>query len=104
MGPGFRLRLDGLLFPLRNLLSPGELSGERSSEDRMARELKIGDRVAWRSSGGGSVGRIERELTAPAKIKGHAVAASEDNPEYLVRSEKSGTIAAHKPSELRRMK
>jgi Hypervirulence associated proteins TUDOR domain len=43
-------------------------------------------------------------LTWPGKIKGHEVAASEDNPEYLVRSEKSGKIAAHKPSALRRVK
>jgi hypothetical protein len=67
----------------------------------MAKQLKTGDRVAWQSSGGG---RVERKLTAPTKIKGHEVAAAHDNPEYLVRSEKSGKIAAHKPSALRRVK
>jgi hypothetical protein len=67
----------------------------------MANSLKTGDRVAWQSSG---VGRVERKLTSPGKIKGHGVAASEDNPEFLVRSEKSGKIAAHKPSALRRVK
>lgn len=70
----------------------------------MARLLKTGDRVAWRSSGGGSVGRIEGKLTSPGKIEGHEVAASRDNPEYLVRSEKSGKVAAHRPSALRRVK
>jgi hypothetical protein len=70
----------------------------------MARALKIGDRVAWRSSGGGSVGRVERKLTSPGKIKGHEVAASQDNPEFLVRSDKSGKVTAHKPSALRRVK
>ena len=70
----------------------------------MARVLKTGDKVAWQSSGGGSVGRVERKLTSPGKIKGHEVAASEDNAEYLVRSEKSGKIAAHKPGSLRRVK
>jgi hypothetical protein len=69
----------------------------------MAKPLKPGDKVAWRSSGGGSVGRVERKLTSPAKIKGHEVAASEDNPEYLVRSEKSGKVAAHKPDALRKV-
>ncbi len=69
----------------------------------MSGPLKTGDRVAWRSSGGGSVGRVERRLTSPGKIKGHEVAASEDNPEFLVRSEKSGKIAAHKPSALRKV-
>jgi hypothetical protein len=66
--------------------------------------LETGDRVAWRSSGGGSVGRVERELKSPSRIKGHQVAASEDNPECLVRSEKSGKVAAHKRSALRRVK
>jgi hypothetical protein len=70
----------------------------------MARQLKTGDKVVWRSSGGGSVGRVERKLTSPGKIKGHEIAASEDNPEFLVRSEKSGKVAAHKPSALRRVK
>jgi hypothetical protein len=79
----------------------GELGRGLSSEDGMARALKAVDRVAWQSSGGGSV---EQKLTSPSKIKGHEVAASEDNLEYLVRSEKWGKIAAHKPSALRRVK
>jgi hypothetical protein len=85
-------------------MTSGELSGELSSEDSMAKTLKTGDRVAWQSSGGGSVGRVEQKLTSAAKIKGHEVAASENNPEFLVRSEKSGKVAAHKPSALRRVK
>lgn len=70
----------------------------------MANKLETGDRVAWRSSGGGSVGRVEQKLTSSGKIKGHEVAASEDNPEFLVRPDKSGKVAAHKPSALRRVK
>jgi len=34
--------------------------------------------------------------------KGHHVAASPDNPEYLVRSGKSGDLAAHKPGALKK--
>jgi hypothetical protein len=69
----------------------------------MAKSLKVGDKVAWQSSGG-SIGRVERKLTSPAKIKGHEIAASENNPEFLVRSEKSGKVAAHKPAALKRVK
>jgi hypothetical protein len=54
----------------------------------MVRALKAGERVAWSLSGSGSVGPFERKVTAPARIKGHEVAAAHDNPEYLVRSEK----------------
>jgi DUF2945 family protein len=85
-------------------MASDEFGRELSSEDSMAKELKTGDKVAWQSSGGGSVGRVERKLTSPGAIKGHEVAASEGNPEFLVRSDKSGKIAAHKPSALRRVK
>jgi Hypervirulence associated proteins TUDOR domain len=85
-------------------MASGELGRELSSENIMANQLKTGDRVAWQSSGGGSAGRVERKLTSPGKIKGHEVAASPDNPEFLVRSDKSGKVAAHKPSALRRVK
>ena len=46
---------------------------------------------------------MERKLTSPGKIKSHEIAASENNPEFLVRSDKSGKVAAHKPSALRRV-
>jgi hypothetical protein len=79
------------------------LSLNFAQEDPMAKPLNSGDRVAWRSSGGGRVSRVERQLTSSAKIKGDEVAAAHDNPEFLVRSEKSGKVAAHKPSALRRV-
>ena len=85
---------------LCNLLALCELSGMLGSEDSMARQVETGDKVAWRWSGGG----VERNLTSQGKIKSHEVAASEDNPEFLVRSEKSGRAAAHKPAALRRVK
>lgn len=66
----------------------------------MARDLKKGDKVAWDSSGGHSVGKVVKKVTSPTKIKGHKVATSKDNPEYIVESDKSGKIAAHKPGSL----
>lgn len=65
-------------------------------------ELKKGERVSWNTSQGRTVGKVKRKLTAPTTIKGHKVAASNENPEYLVQSEKSGDVAAHKPSALRK--
>ena len=67
-------------------------------------QLKTGEKVEWDSSGGKAVGRVERKLTSTTRIKGHVAKASKDNPEYLVRSEKSGKTAAHKPGELRKRK
>jgi Hypervirulence associated proteins TUDOR domain len=66
------------------------------------KSFREGDKVAWESSGGHSVGTIEKKLTSPINIKGHKVAASKDNPEYLVKSDKSGGKAAHKPSALKK--
>jgi Hypervirulence associated proteins TUDOR domain len=68
----------------------------------MAKELKAGDKVGWDSSGGHSVGKVVKKQTTPTQIKGHKVAASKDNPQYIVKSDKSGKEAAHKPSELKK--
>jgi hypothetical protein len=64
------------------------------------KSVKVGDKVAWDSAGGHSTGKVVRKLTKPMTIKGHKVAASPDNPEYLVESDKSGGKAAHKASAL----
>lgn len=67
-------------------------------------DLKKGDKVEWDSSGGHSVGKVVKKITAPTQIKGHKVAASKDNPEYIVKSDKSGGEAAHKPEALKKTK
>ena len=64
--------------------------------------FKAGDTVKWDYSQGTTTGKVVRKLTRPTKIKTHKVAASPDNPEYLVESGKTGARAAHRPSELRK--
>ena len=64
--------------------------------------FKAGDTVKWDHSQGTTTGKVVRKLTRPMSIKNHKVAASAENPEYLVESEKTGAEAAHKPSELRK--
>jgi hypothetical protein len=66
------------------------------------KSFKAGDKVKWDHSQGTTEGKVVRKLTRPTKIKSHKVAASKDNPEYLVKSAKTGAEAAHKPSELRK--
>ena len=69
----------------------------------MAEEsLKKGDKVTWDASQGEVAGTVEKKLTAPMKIKSHKVKASPENPEYLVKSDKTGAEAAHKPEELKK--
>jgi hypothetical protein len=65
----------------------------------MPKELKSGDRVSWSSHGGKAHGKVVKKLTKPMEIKGHHVAASPDNPEYLVETNE-GKQAAHKAEAL----
>jgi len=69
----------------------------------MADGWKAGDKVRWNTSQGETHGVVVRRLTSPTDIKGHHVAASADNPQYLVRSDKSGEEAAHRPDALKRL-
>ena len=66
-------------------------------------EFKKGDRVEWDSHGGTAVGTVERKITSDTEEAGRTVRASEDEPQYLVKSEKSGGTAVHKPDALRRV-
>jgi hypothetical protein len=69
----------------------------------MAKHLRKGTHVRWNTRNGPTEGRVERRLTSPTTIKGHRVAASPDEPQYLVESDRTGAEAAHKPDALRRV-
>lgn len=69
----------------------------------MAEDFKKGDKVEWETPQGKTVGTVVEKLTTPTEIKGHHVAASEENPEYLVESDKTGAQAAHKPDALKKV-
>jgi hypothetical protein len=64
--------------------------------------LHVGDKVEWISSGGRAVGRVEKKITRTTRVAGHVAKATEENPEYQVRSEKSGKRAIHKATALKR--
>ncbi len=70
----------------------------------MAQEknLKKGDKVEWSSHGGKAEGKVEKKLTEDTKIKGQKIRASKEDPRYMVKSEKSGGKAAHKPGALKK--
>jgi hypothetical protein len=68
----------------------------------MTTSFRKGDKVEWDSHGGTAVGVVERKITSRTEAGGRTVDASEDEPQYLVRSEKSGGTAVHKPSALRK--
>ena len=67
----------------------------------MAKALKTGDAVSWKSHGGTAHGKVVKKVTSATHIKDHKVAASKDNPEFIVETDE-GKRAAHKAGALRR--
>lgn len=65
------------------------------------RKVGVGDRVSWRSHGGQAIGRVTRRITGRTRAGGRMVAASPEEPQYEVRSEKSGGRAVHKAEALK---
>jgi Hypervirulence associated proteins TUDOR domain len=50
------------------------------------------------------VGTVERKITSETSAGGRTVKASKEEPQYLVRSEKSGGTAVHRPEALRKIR
>lgn len=65
-------------------------------------EFKKGDKVTWNSHGSTAEGTVERKITEDTEAGGRTVRASKDDPQYLVRSDKSGGTAVHRPSALKK--
>ena len=66
----------------------------------MSDELSKGDHVTWESHGQEVEGTVTREITTETEAGGRKVKASEDEPQYEVRSDKTGKTAVHKPGAL----
>ncbi|WP_367129692.1 DUF2945 domain-containing protein [Saccharothrix sp. HUAS TT1] len=67
----------------------------------MGEEFRKGDEVEWSSHGSTTHGEVVEEITEDVEAAGRKVRASEEDPQYRVRSAKSGRDAVHKPSALR---
>jgi len=68
----------------------------------MVEKFKIGDRVTWNSEAGRVSGTIIKVHTRNVDFKGYTHHASEDDPQYEIKSSKTEHIAMHKGSALRR--
>ncbi len=64
-------------------------------------KFRKGDEVEWKSHGTTVHGTVEGEITSDTKAAGRTVRASKDQPQYRVRSSKTGADAVHKPDALR---
>ena len=68
------------------------------------KQFKVGDHVSWNSEAGRVRGTITRVVTSEIEFKGYTVHASEDEPQYEIRSDKTDHIAMHKGSALTKLR
>jgi hypothetical protein len=65
------------------------------------KSLHKGDKVTWSSHGNEVHGTVEEKITKRTEAAGRTVDASEDDPQYKVRSDKTGRDAVHEPGALK---
>jgi hypothetical protein len=70
----------------------------------MMREFKVGDHVEWNSEAGRVQGRILKKVTSEIEFKGYTVRASLEQPQYLIKSDKTDHLAMHKGSALKKLR
>ena len=66
------------------------------------KKLSKGDQVEWSTHGTTTEGKVKKKITSETEAGGRTVKASEDEPQYLVESDKSGRDAVHKPDALKK--
>lgn len=69
----------------------------------MEQDFKIGDYVSWNSEAGQVFGTIIKVHTSDFLYKGYKRHATEEVPQYEIKSDKTNHIAAHKGSALTRV-
>lgn len=67
---------------------------------KMKTKFKIGDKLSWNSEAGRVSGTVIRVHTKDFNYKGYTHHATEDDPQYEIKSSKTDHIAAHKGSAL----
>ncbi len=70
----------------------------------MTKDLSKGDRVSWSTPQGRTQGKVVEKRVKDFQHDGQHFTASDDEPAYIVESEKSGSKAAHKGSALSKLK
>jgi DUF2945 family protein len=69
----------------------------------MKRQFKVGDHVSWNSEAGRVRGTIKKKITSPMQFKSYVVHASREEPQYLIKSDKTDHLAMHKGTALKKI-
>ena len=67
----------------------------------MKKNLKVGDHVEWNSEAGRVRGTIKKKVTSAIRFKTYTARASKEDPQYLIKSDKTDDLAMHKGAALR---
>jgi hypothetical protein len=88
--------------PADERLSPGvdHFPGPTSGRKALASKFSVGDHVRWNSEAGHVEGRITKVHTADVEYKGHVHRCTADEPQYEIKSDKTGHVAMHKGEAL----
>ena len=70
----------------------------------MKHEFKVGDHVEWNSEAGYVRGRIKKKVASAMKFETYTVRASEEEPQYLIKSDKTDHLAMHKGAALKKLR
>ena len=66
--------------------------------------MDIGDHVSWKTSQGPTEGKIVDRKTKDFQLDKQHFKASDDEPKFIVESDKTGARAAHAESALKKIK
>ncbi len=69
----------------------------------MKHKFKVGDHVEWNSEAGRVRGTIKRKITFAIKFKTYTVRASKEEPQYLIKSDKTDHMAMHKGAAIKKI-
>ena len=69
----------------------------------MKHEFKVGDHVGWNPEEGHVRGTIKKKVPSAIKFKTYTVRASKEEPQYLIKSDKTEHMAMHKGSALKKL-
>ncbi len=70
----------------------------------MIPDYKVGDHVEWNSEAGRVRGTIKKKISSPITFKGYTVRASKEEPQYLIKSDKTDHLAMHKGPVLKKIR
>ena len=66
----------------------------------MKKDFTVGDHVSWNSEAGHVRGTIKKKVTTAITFKTYTVRASKEEPQYVIKSDKTDHLAMHKGGAL----